>query len=59
MKANTFLIASLSVFLRMKNVSDKVVEKFETPIFYLTFFPKILPFVIQCGNTLKSGAGHR
>ena len=35
----TFLIVPLSVLLRMKNVADKVVEKFETPVLYsVTFF---------------------
>ena len=42
----TFLIISRSVVLRMRNVSDKFVEKIKTQIFRsVTLFSKIVPFM--------------
>jgi len=40
------------ILLRMKNVSDKVVEKIKTHILYSVtfFFLKIVPFMRQCGE---------
>jgi hypothetical protein len=41
----TFVIISRPVILRMKNVSDKIVEKITHFIFNKSFFPKIVPFM--------------
>ena len=39
------------IIFRMRNVSEKFVEKIKTHILRLvTFFPKIVPFMIQCGK---------
>ena len=43
---NTFLIISHSELLRMRNVSDKVVDIIKTYILYLiVFFSIIVPFM--------------
>jgi len=56
---NKFLIIPRSVLLRMRNVSDKVVEKLEYHILCsITSFVKIM-FMRQCGKILQSWAGHR
>jgi hypothetical protein len=49
-----FFYISSSCFLRMRNVSDKFVEKIKRHIsFSVTFsFPKIAPFMRQCGKIL-------
>jgi len=48
-----FLITSHQIFVRMKNVLDKSVEKIKTHILYsMTSFPKIVPFMRKCGKIL-------
>jgi len=51
---------SSSFLLRMRNVPTKVVEKIKTHILSsVTFFPKIVSCMRQCGKTLYSRKGHR
>ena len=53
MKANIhFLIISRSVLLRMRNVSDKTVEKIKTHFVVgeFFFFSKIVPFMRKYGK---------
>ena len=47
MKTNTFMTISRSILLRMRNFSDKDVEKIKTHILYSVtfFFSKILSFM--------------
>ena len=55
----TFLIISRSVHLRMKNVSDKVVEKIETHILmFNNFFSKIV-LLYENAEKCCSRVGHR
>jgi hypothetical protein len=44
-----FLIISLSKILKMRNISEKRVEKIITHILYSVPFSKIMPFV-RCGK---------
>jgi hypothetical protein len=45
---------------RMRNVSDKVVEKIKTHnLCSVTFFPKIVPFMRQCVKIWHSQTGRR
>jgi len=42
----TFMIISRLILLRMRNISDRIVEKIKTHILYsITCFSKILPCV--------------
>ena len=41
----TFLIILRSSLLRMRNASDKVVEKIKTHVVFSNFFSKIVPFM--------------
>jgi len=50
---NTFLIISRSVLFRIGNVSDRVCRGNQnTFLCPITFFPKIVPFMRQCGEIL-------
>jgi hypothetical protein len=53
----TFLITSHSILLRMRNVSDKVVEKFTTHVLCSVTFSlkKIVPFTRLCGKYCRIG----
>jgi len=56
------MIISRSILLRLRNLSDKIVEKIETQIWgpiNFFFFSKIVPFMRQCGKILYNRAGHR
>ena len=51
----TFLIISRSFLLRMRNFQTKVVEKTKTRILCsITFFPKIVPFMIVWKNIVEA-----
>jgi len=56
----TFLIVSRPVLLRMRTVSDKMCgENQNTYFIFNNLFPKIVPFMISCGNIWYSQTGHR
>jgi len=46
-------------FLRMRNISDKVVEEIKHTLFCsITFFQRALSFMRQCGKIRYSQIGH-
>jgi len=47
----TCVITSRSVLIRMRNLSDKIVQKIKTHILCTTFVPKIVP--LMCKNVLQ------
>ena len=51
----TFIIISRSFILKMKNVSDKIVEKNHTFMSSNFFFSKIVPFMRQCKKIVDAG----
>jgi len=53
----TFMIISRSVLLK-REVLDKIIEEIKTYLFLITF-PKIVPFIRQCGKILYSRTGYR
>jgi hypothetical protein len=54
----TFMIITSSIFHGMRSVSAKVVKKFKTHFLH-KFFPKIVPFMKQCGKIWWSLRSHR
>ena len=56
----TSMMKSCSVLLRMKNISDKMVEIMKTYFMLnLFFFSKMVPFMRHSGKILQSRIGHR
>jgi len=57
----TFMIIPRSVLLRIRNISDKIVQKIKIHILYSItgVFPKIVPFMRYRGKILYSLAGHK
>ena len=53
----TFMAKSRSVLLRMRNVSDKVMEKIKTHFMFNNCIPKIVQFMRKCGKILWSQRG--
>jgi len=54
------MIISRSFLLGMRNVSGKGVEKIKTHIYCsVTFTPKILLLMTECGKKLQIRTGHR
>jgi hypothetical protein len=43
----------------MRNVSENIVAKIKHILGSKTFLPKIVPFMRQCGEVLRSRTGHR
>jgi len=54
------MIISRSVLFRKRNFSDKFVEEIKTHILCaITFLPKIVAVMWQCGKIWYSQTGHR
>ena len=53
------MVISRSVLLRMRNVSGKIVEKFETRFVFDNFFPENLAVHEIMWKKFCSRAGHR
>jgi len=56
----TFMVISLSILLRLGDVSYKIIEKIKTHILYsVTFFPKVVLFFLDNAEKYaKSQSGH-
>jgi hypothetical protein len=55
-----FMIIRLRIVLRMRNVSGRICrESQEAHFMFNNFFPKIVPFMRQCGKIWYSQTGHR
>jgi len=54
----TSMKISHCILLRMRNVSDKFVEKIKTTFHVQNFYPKTVPFM-TCGKIRQSQTGHR
>jgi len=55
----TFTIILRWILLRMRNVSHKsCTESQNTHFMFNNFFPKVVPFMRQCGKTWKNQTGH-
>jgi hypothetical protein len=56
----TFMVITRWILSRMRNVSDKSCrENQNTHFMFNSFFPKIVPFMRQCGKIWYSRTGHR
>lgn len=53
------MIVSHLISIKMKNISDKVVEKIKMHILYSVLFSENVPFVRWCGKILLRQTGHR
>ena len=55
----TFMVEFSSLLLRMRNISDKVLEEIETLFVFNNLLSKILPFMGKCGKIMYSQTGRR
>ena len=56
----SFVVVYRWIILRVRSVSDKIVEKIKTHILcWITFFSKSVPFQRQCEKIWQSQRGHR